>query len=287
MKISLTLFFRLGLMALLSACTMELATDLDVEGTIVVGIPEGKEPFLFEDDEGEWSGVFVDMVRDLGLYLNRKTEVNVLDAGDLKAAVRAGEVALAFMERPSSDESDKNEIRFSDEFAWLGLAFLTGPESELTQVDALNAGEIRVAVIRSTRADQFARTALPKASVKVVEDEDGAVNKVLEREADAFVHDSLRIFENVDGRTDNLRAVLEPFRRVGIVAAVYAENEALLEAVNDFFHDYREIGGFDRLADRYFADAKEAFAVQGADFLFDPPERVVIEDSEAEVFSLE
>lgn len=266
---------------------MEMAADLDVEGTIFVGVPEGKEPFLFEDDEGNMSGVFLDMVRDLGLYLNRKTEVRVLDPGVLKASVRSGEVALAFMEKPFSEDAEREDIVFSEAFAWLGLAFLTGPDSELAQVDALNAGGVRVAVVRDSRGDQFVRTALPKASVRVVEDEYAAVNKVVEEEVDAFVHDSLRIFETVDGRTDTLRAVLDPFRRRAIVLAVYAENEALLEAVNDFFHDYREIGGFDRLADRYFADAKEAFDVQGADFLFDPPDRVVIEDSEPAGFLLE
>lgn len=274
-------------MALLSSgCGMELAPDLEVDGAITVGMTTAQSAFVFEDEEGKISGVFADMVRDLGLYLNRETAVEILEEGTVMRAVRSRSVDLGFVLNKQADE-EETEVVFSKPFAWLGLAFLTASDSELDAVEDLNNDDVAIAVVRDTLASQFARTALPQATVRVLDSEDEAVQAVLEGDVHGFVHDSLKIFELVDARGDRLRAVLEPFRRVGVSIGVHSENEALLEAVNDFLHDYREIGGFDRLADRYFSEAQEAFEVQGADFLFDPPERVVIEDTDAGSFSLE
>jgi len=266
-------------------CGVELAPDLEVDGAIVVGMTTAQSSFVFEE-EGEITGVFADMVRDLGLYLNRETEVEILEEGTVMQAVRSRSVDLGFVLDKQADE-EEGAVVFSKPFAWLGLAFLTAADSELDAVEDLNSEGRVIAVVRDTRAGQFARTALPQATVRELDGEDEAVQAVLEGDVHGFVHDSLKIFELVDGRGERLRAVLEPFRRVGVSIGVYSENEALLEAVNDFLHDYREIGGFDRLADRYFSEAQEAFEVQGADFLFDPPERVVIEDTDAGGFSLE
>ncbi len=276
-----------GFLALLTGgCGMELTPDLEVEGAIVVGMTTAQSSFVIEEEDGEISGVFADMVRDLGLYLNRETVVEILEEGTVMRAVRSRSVDLGFVLDKQAD-GEETEVMFSKPFAWLGLAFLTAADSELDAVENLNSEERVIAVVRNTRADQFVRTALPQARVHVLDSEDEAVQALLDGDAQGFVHDSLKIFELVDGRGERLRAVLEPFRRVGVSIGVYSENKTLLEAVNDFLHDYREIGGFDRLADRYFADAREAFEVQGADFLLDPPERVMIEDSEATPFLLE
>ncbi len=267
-------------MLLAAGCGIALTPDLNVDGPIVVGVSESQISFVHLDEAGDVSGVFVDMVRDLGLYLNRETEVKLLDENGLVGAVGGHTVDLAFVLLPPPDMEERPGVVFSKPFAWKSLAFLTDAESELDGLEDLNAEGRTVAVIANHRANSFARTSLPQAAVKVLNSETEAVSLLLAGQADGFIHDSLRIFELADEQRGRFRAVLEPFRRVGVSLAVSADNEALLDAVNDFMHDYREIGGFERLADRYFAEAREAFAVQGADFLFDPPERVMIEDSE-------
>ena len=260
-------------------CGVDLAPELEVEGLIRVGVAAQPPAFIVEKGSGELGGVYPDMVRDLGLYLNRETGLRLFREEYLPEAVRSGQVDVAFLLSPSQ-EREAFGLAFSQPFAWLGLGFLTGPDSELDGVEDLNAEGMAVVVIRESRADPFVRTALPLALVRVVDDLHEAVDAVLAEEVQAFVHDSLSLFDLVEAKGARLRVVLLPFRRVGVLSAVREDNEALLEALNDFLHDYRAIGGFDRLADRYFAEALEAFEVQGADFLFAPPERVVIDDSD-------
>lgn len=266
-----------------TGCGVDLAPELEVEGLIRVGVAAQPPAFIVENDAGELGGVYSDMVRDLGLYLNRETGLVLFREEGLPDAVRSGEVDVAFLLRPSG-EGEASGLAFSKPFAWLGLGFLTGPESDLDGVEDLNAEGIAVVVLRESRADPFVRTALPQALVRVVDDVYAAVDALLAEEVQAFVHDALGLFDLVEAKGGRLRAVLPPFRRVGVLSAVREDNEALLEALNDFLHDYRAIGGFDRLADRYFPGALEAFDVQGAAFLFDPPERVMIDDSEPAPF---
>lgn len=274
------------LAGLLAGCGLELSPDLDVDGAIVVGVPDEGAPFFYKDDNGEIAGIYADMARDLGLYLNRGVELRVLKASQQTTAVLSGGVDLTLLTVTQS-EADETGLGLSDPFAWRSLAFLTGAESVLDDVEELNVEGRVVVVIDGSRGMQFVRTALPAATVKVVETEAEALRAVKAGEAEAFVQEALEIFNAVDDRTDPFRAVLAPIRRAGIRFGTAPDHVALLEAVNDFLFDYREIGGFERLEDRYFPEAREAFEVQDADFLFDPPERAVIEDTEAGAFSLD
>lgn len=275
--IKIVLLTGLGL-GLWTGCPFPVKTDLEIEGALVAGVLGDDPPFEVRGETGEVSGVHVEMAEDLGLYLNREVRFEVLEAGEVKDAVVSGRVDLVFLRGKMSNVAE-NGVAFSDGYAWMGLAFLTGVDSEVGGVEDLNAEGRVVVVVRESLGNVFVRTAMPRAEVRVLEDGEACVAEVLGGRADAFVHDGLSVYAAVDARPESLRAVLEPFRREAWVLGVRRENKALLDAVNDFLVDYREIGGFDRLAERYFGEVREAFAVQGAAFMFDPPEALVSEDA--------
>ena len=71
-----------------------------------------------------------------------------------------------------------------------------------------------IAVKKGTTGHQYAATALKQARLLVLDKESSGVLEVVQGKADAFIYDSLSVYQNHKRHPDTTRAVLEPFREV-------------------------------------------------------------------------
>jgi len=265
------LLLSFGILGLgLSGCGPRSQESHGKNSPIVVGMELAYRPFEMTDEQGEPAGISVDMARDLGTYLNRDIEIRNMSFDGLIPALRSGNIDLIISSMTATEERAES-IDFSDPYVWTGLAMLVGADSEILTIEDVNVRNRTVAVKQGTTGHIYAQTALPRATVRVFDDESAAVLEVVQGKADVFLYDQMSIYRHAERHPEKARALLEPFRREAWAIGVRKGNEAMLEAVNDFLRDYRNLGGFAQLTETYLAEMHEAFENMGYEFIFDPP----------------
>jgi polar amino acid transport system substrate-binding protein len=86
--------------------------------------------------------------------------------------------------------------------------------------------------------------------------------------ADAFIYDSLSVYQNHKRHPGTTRPLLQPFREETWAVGLRLQDAALREQVNRFLEVFRADGGFGRLGDEFLAEEKAFFEQQGIPFYF-------------------
>ena len=156
----------------------------------------------------------------------------------------------------------------SEPYLKTGLALLVGARSPVRSAEDLDAPGRTVAVKKGTTGHQYAVSNLKKARVLVLDKENAAVLEVTQGKADAFIYDSLSVWQNQRRHPDTTRAVLRPFREESWAVGLRTGDGELRERINAFLEEFRRDGGFERLGDEFLPDVKKAFAEEGIPFYF-------------------
>lgn len=241
---------------------------------LAAGVDATQPPFVTKDEDGELQGLGVDMLRDLGIYLNTEVTVVPLTGEELSRELLEKRVDLV-LPPPNWADGDDEGLLATDPFAWDGLAMLTLPDRELSNVEELNQSGVTVGVVENTPGQTFANTSLSNPAVRAFESEEAARDALLEGGVDVLVLDPLAVHRIAGEFPERLRAVLHTFRREPRVFKVREDDEGLREDLNEFIQDYREIGGFERLMERHIPEVQRDFQEVGAPLPFDPPEPAV------------
>jgi len=104
--------------------------------------------------------------------------------------------------------------------------------------------------------------------VLVLDKESAGVLEVTQGKADAFIYDSLSIYQNHKRHTDTTRAVLRPFREETWAVGLRPGDDTLRQQVDAFLEDFRSRGGFERLGDEFLAEEKAYFREHEIPFFF-------------------
>ena len=125
-----------------------------------------------------------------------------------------------------------------------------------------------IAVKKGTTGHQYAATALKQARLLVLDKESSGVLEVVQGKADAFIYDSLSVYQNHKRHPDTTRAVLEPFREETWAVGLRPDDSGLRDQINRFLEAFRAEGGFEKLGDEFLPEEKRAFREQGIPFYF-------------------
>ena len=125
-----------------------------------------------------------------------------------------------------------------------------------------------IVVRQGTTGEVFARTHVHKAALIRLDKESACVLEVTQGKADAFIYDQMSVYQNAKRNPRTTRPMLNPLQKESWAIAVRQEDKELRTQVNTFLADFRAGGGFDRLADKYLAEEKSAFAAEGIPFFF-------------------
>jgi polar amino acid transport system substrate-binding protein len=159
-------------------------------------------------------------------------------------------------------------IAFSDPYLKTGLALLVSAQSPVRSAADLDAAGRVVAVKKGTTGHQYAATSLKRARVLVLDKEAAAVLEVSQGKADAFVYDSLSVFQNHRRHAATTRAVLNPFREETWAVGMRLGDDDLRRQINDFLATFRAEGGFEKLGDEFLPEEKAYFKDHGLPFYF-------------------
>ncbi|HEY3855238.1 MAG TPA: transporter substrate-binding domain-containing protein [Verrucomicrobiae bacterium] len=234
---------------------------------LVVGMELAYPPFEMTDQQGQPTGVSVDLARDLGKQLGRDVDIENIPFHGLIPSLQTHKIDLIISSMTATPERAKS-IAFSDPYLKTGLCLLVGKNSPIQSIADADQPGRTIAVKQGTTGHVYATDNIKKAHVLILDKEDACVLEVVQGKADAFIYDQISTYENWRRNTETTRAILKPFTQESWAVGLRLDDTSLLNSVNQFLKDYKAGGGFDRLGDRYLKEQKEAFAKLGYPFYF-------------------
>lgn len=239
------------------------------EEPLVVAMELAYPPFEGKDDAGNPEGVSVDLMNAFGEYVGRGIKIENTAWDGLIPSLQTGTADLVISSmtiRPDREE----QVDFSDPYANALLAVLVSKDAQAETIEDLNKEGKKLAVKSGSTGHLYAESNLTNAELLVLPDESACVTEVAQGRADGFIYDQLTIYRNWQKHTDTTDAIFIPFQepeKWGI--AVQKGNSELLDQVNAFLKEFREEGGYDKLAEAWLSEEKEAFDKLGFQWFFD------------------
>lgn len=237
------------------------------EPPLRVGMELSYPPFEMADPQGKPTGVSVRLAEALGRHLGREVVIENIAFDGLVTALKTRKIDCVISSMTATPERAKS-IAFSDPYLKTGLALLVAAKSPVQSAADLDAAGRIVAVKKGTTGHQFAATSLKRARVLVLDKEAAAVLEVAQGKADAFIYDSLSVFQNQRRQPETTRAILEPFREETWAIGLRQGDEDLRRRINEFLAAFRTAGGFERLGDEFLPEEKAYFKAHGLPFYF-------------------
>ena len=237
------------------AATAELTTINPGKLTVCTDAPY--EPFEFEDENGEWTGFDMDIMREVagGIGGGLDLEVTVQPFDGIWLAPAAGTCDIVASAMTITPERQAQAL-FSDPYydSAQSLLVLASRAAEVTSLDSL--ANARIGVQTGTTGATYAEENKPEGATVVEFDEPAAMFLALDSgSVDALLQD---LPVNVD------RANQRPGEYVLVASfstgetygfAVAKDNTALIAAVNAQLAELRSNGTYKTIFDKYFAPA--------------------------------
>ncbi len=251
----------------LALCLLAALPASAAEPPLRVGMELSYPPFEMTDPQGKPTGVSVRLAEALGRHLGREIVIENIAFDGLVTALKTRKIDCIISSLTATPERARS-IAFSEPYLRTGLALLVAAASPLQSAADLDAPGRIVAVKKGTTGHQYAATSLKKARVLVLDKEAAAVLEVAQGKADAFIYDSLSVYQNHRRHPDTTRAMLRPFREETWAVGLRLGDDALRERVNAFLKTFRDQGGFEKLGDEFLPEEKAFFRAQGIPFVF-------------------
>jgi len=232
-----------------------------------VGMDMSYPPFEMRDTQGQPAGVSVELAKALAENLGRAVEFENMPFDGLIPALKTGRVDLVISSMTATEERAQS-IDFSEPYWRTGLCLLAAAKSGIRSAAELDQPGRKVAVVRATTGQLWAKLNLRHAEVLDLAKETACVLEVTQGKADAFIYDQMSTLRNWRANPETTRAVLESFKDEQWAVALRKGDAELRAKVNAFIAAFRAGGGFDRLSDKWLGEQKAAFAKLGVPFVF-------------------
>ncbi|XOQ42990.1 MAG: Amino acid ABC transporter substrate-binding protein, PAAT family [Clostridium sp.] len=264
---------KLGVLALSIVMILSVfagcANNAQNDSPLIVGMELAYPPFETKDDNGNPTGVSVDLAEALGDYLGRPVQIENTAWDGLIPSLQTGKVDVIISSMTITDERSKT-VDFSIPYAHAYLALLTNQDSNINSVEDLNQSDKTIAVKKGTTGYIYATTNLTNAKINTFSSENACVTEVTQGKADAFIYDELTIYRQNQKHPDTTKAVMISSQTgEGWGMAVKKGNTELLTKINEFIKEYKENGGFDKLTEKYLSEEKQTFDELGFPWFFD------------------
>lgn len=234
---------------------------------LVVGMDLSYPPFETIDASGQPVGVSVELAKALARDLDRPLRIENIPFTGLILSLQNRRIDCVISSMTDTPER-RNVIGFSEPYLSTGLALLVGTKSGARNLEDLDQPGKTLLVRLGTTGEAWARANIRNAEIIAMEKENTAVLEVIQGKADGFIYDQMSVWQNQQKNPDSTRALLAPIRKEEWAIGVRKDDEVLRSQINSFLKNFRADGGFDRLADEFLREQKEAFQQQSIPFVF-------------------
>jgi polar amino acid transport system substrate-binding protein len=234
---------------------------------LIVGMELNYPPFEMINGQGQPAGMSVAMAEALGKKLGKEVQIQNIPFDGLIPALKTGKIDLIISSMTATPERAES-IDFSEPYLRTGLCLLVNKKAGVHTIAEVDVPGRTLAVKQGTTGQVYAQSHLKHARLLVLDKEDACVLEVVQNKAQAFIFDQMSVFKHWQRHRDTTDAVLKPFQEEHWAFGIRKGNEALKVQVNDFLKAFRVEGGFERLADEYLKEQKQAFDAMGIPFYF-------------------
>lgn len=261
-KFSLLLLLLTAMLIMAACGSDDAAEDTGGSGdgasenqTYKVGIDTTYPPFEFEDENGEYTGIDIDLINAIAENQGFDIEFNPMDFGGIIPALQAGQLDVAIAGMSITDER-KKVVDFSDPYFDAGLSLVVAQDN--TDIESLEDLEGKTVAVKSgTTGAQFARDNQDEYGYEVAQFEDSPsmFQEVSNGNADVLLEDYPVIAYAIAESGLDLKTVGERLTgdQYGI-AVLKGENADLLEKINTGLQELRDSGEYDEILNKYIAE---------------------------------
>jgi polar amino acid transport system substrate-binding protein len=165
-------------------------TRITESGVIRVGMTGEQPPLSMIARDGEFIGLDVALMRVLARNMGVEAEFVKLEFDQLLDALEAGDIDVVMSGMTITPERVKR-VTFVGPYFTSGKSFLTKTPglAGIKVADELNRSDLKVAALRGSTSEAFARRDLPEAVLVLTGGLDEGIQKVASGEADVLVAD--------------------------------------------------------------------------------------------------
>lgn len=219
-----------------------------------IGTAANYAPLAFMKD-GEFQGVEADFAAEITRRMQVNNRIVVLPWEELISALKDKRIDV-IMGGMSITEGRSQQVLFTDPYMEVGQMALIRT-SELVQWNrpgALLQDGARIGVIGGTTGEDFVRSDMPHVALTDFKDTDSAVQALLDKKIDVFIHDAPTIWRLTATSTTmnpDLFGMYRPLTEEYLAWAVRIQDKALADALNRELANMSKDGSLKRITRRW------------------------------------
>ena len=229
----------------------ELTFEVVNAGKLTVCTDAPYPPFEFEDEDGNWTGFDLDIVRAFaeGYGLEMEVSVQPFDGIWLKPA--AGDCDMVASAMTITPERQENAL-FSDPYYNAAQSLMVRSDDAETYTDLASLSGKTIGVQSGTTGAVYAEENATGATIQEFDDPAALFLALDSNQIDAILQDlPVNVDRVKEMGTTTVTAVFETEEFYGFAASL--ENTALIEALNATLAAMKEDGRYDTLYSQYFS----------------------------------
>jgi polar amino acid transport system substrate-binding protein len=223
-------------------------------GYLRVGVTGNQPPFAMHGAAGQLMGFDIDLARSMAGAMNIEARFIEMPFDQLLPALSQKKIDVIMSGMDITLERSSAAL-FAGPYAMSGKSILT-VKKDLTRygdIDNLNQSTVKVLALKGSTSADFARLALPKASLVTFQDYSEAVNLLQNNDADVIVADMhvcqlMALLHTKAG----LAALTRPLSLQPVGIAVHYQHRGLHNLLNNYLSSYQLLGVIKPLREKWF-----------------------------------
>jgi glutamine transport system substrate-binding protein len=223
--------------------------------TYTVGIDTTYPPFEFEDSNGNYKGIDVDLINAIAENQGFEVTLEPMDFGGIIPALQAGQLDVAIAGMSITDER-KEIVDFSEPYFEAGLTLVA--QNDNNEIEALEDLEGKTVVVKSgTTGAQFAQDNQEEYGfeITVLEDSPSMFQEVSNGNADVLIEDYPVIAYAIAESNLDLKIVGDRLNGDNYgIAVLKGEHADLLDKINAGLQELKDSGEYDEILNTYISE---------------------------------
>jgi len=253
----------LPILALLAAVFPAAGADAPVleriikSNTMRVGMTLDQPPLNAEDSSGEEIGLDVDLARLLALAFDVKLKIVEKEFNELLPALKKGEVDMVISGVGITPERAV-EVTFVGPYVLSGKSLLTKSTliASAVEIEDLEDEELKIAVLRDSTSESFARKRLPLAKLVEVGNYGEGVTLVRQDKVDALLADMpVCVISALRYEDEGLKTLEQPLSLEPIGIAIADGDPKLRMLLRNYLGAIEDNGVLEILKEKWFEDS--------------------------------
>ena len=250
------LIFAAGSTAVLAADGTPTMTRIQKSGELVLGTSANMDPMTFKQSDGTPAGMDIDLATLMAKAMEVKLVIKIMPFGELIPALQSGKVDVVFSNM-TINPSRNMDVAFVGPYLTSGKCVVTKEENlaKAEEAGALNAKDVRLAVLSGSTSEKFVRTLMPNVIVKPIQNNQEGADMVASDKASGMLTDLPVCLATIKNNPDaGFVTVVSLLSYEPIGVAVSGDDPLLINWTENFLERITQTALLDVLALKWFGD---------------------------------